>query len=141
MRKSAYEMKDIEPVASQEGDMPTAAALEALLTHEGVFVKGSALLAGGTSPIEVIDELIPSAQALDLAGCPLNSIIYYLGLNLPVIADLGTNNAVLIVGFDSKNIIVMDPTAKTIYKKGMNDSAEWFSSYGNSFIAYVKTDD
>jgi len=32
----------------------------------------------------------------------------------------------------------MDPLTNTLYKKGMNDSAEWFAQNGNRFVTYVR---
>jgi hypothetical protein len=51
---------------------------------------------------------------------------------------LNDGTAVLIVGFNEYNIVVMNPTTGKLYKKGMNDSKEWLEDNGNSFITYVK---
>ena len=39
--------------------------------------------------------------------------------------------------FNELNIVVMNPETGTVYKKGMNDSKEWFEKNGNCFITYV----
>ena len=61
--------------------------------------------------------------------------LFHLSIN-----DLENYQSVLIVGYDEKNTIVMDPMTGTIYRKGMNDSTEWFERSGNKFIAYVKAE-
>ena len=53
-------------------------------------------------------------------------------------ALLEDGDAVLIVGFNELNIVVMDPMTGTLYKKGMNDSTEWLNENGNRFITYVR---
>ena len=42
------------------------------------------------------------------------------------------------IGFNELNIVIMDPTAGTIYKMGMKDSTQWFEENGNNFITYTK---
>ena len=51
---------------------------------------------------------------------------------------LADGNAVLIVGYNELNTVIMDPNTGTIYKKGMNDSKLWFEENGNRFITYSK---
>ena len=58
--------------------------------------------------------------------------------DIPVLATLQDGNAVLIVGFNELNIVVMDPQTGTLYKKGMNDSTQWLSDNGNQFVTYVR---
>ena len=53
-------------------------------------------------------------------------------------AILNDRSAVLIVGFNELNTVIMDPSTGTIYKKGINDSTDWFNANGNQFIAYIK---
>ena len=75
---------------------------------------------------------------LDLSGCSLDAVLYYVNMDIPVLATLQDGTAVLIVGFNEFNIVVMDPLTGTVYKKGMNDSTEWFKENGNRFITYLK---
>ena len=53
-------------------------------------------------------------------------------------ATLQDGNAVLIVGFNELNIVLMDPLTGTVYKKGMNDSTQWLEENGNNFITYIR---
>ena len=85
-----------------------------------------------------IKKQIPDSKALNLAGCSLSSVLYYVSDGIPVIATGGNGETVLIVGYDAQNTILMDPTTGTIYKKGMNDSTAWFAEHGNEFVTYVK---
>ena len=65
-------------------------------------------------------------------------VLYYVNQDIPVLATLEDGNAVLIVGFNELNIVLMDPSTGTLYKKGMNDSTEWLTENGNRFITYVR---
>lgn len=58
--------------------------------------------------------------------------------DIPVLVMLEDGNAVLLIGFNEKNTVVMNPETGTVYKVGMNDSAEWFEKSGNHFITYIR---
>ena len=58
-----------------------------------------------------------------------------------MLAMLGDGNAVLIVGFNELNTVLMDPLTGEVYKKGMNDSTEWFEENGNCFITYTRNEE
>ena len=83
---------------------------------------------------------MPQAQVLELSGCTLDSVLYYVNRDIPVLAMQEDGNAVLIVGFNELNTVLMDPLTGEVFKKGMNDSREWFEENGNSFITYVRND-
>ena len=55
---------------------------------------------------------------LDLSGCSLDAVLYYVNKDIPVLATLEDGNAVLITGFNDLNIVVMDPVAGTLEKGG-----------------------
>ena len=55
-----------------------------------------------------------------------------------MLALLENGEAVLITGFNEFNVVIMEPSKGTLYKKGMNDSAEWFEENGNCFITYTR---
>jgi hypothetical protein len=74
---------------------------------------------------------------LDLTGCTLDSVLYYVNRDIPVLVLLRDGNAVLVTGFNEYNVVIMDPTDGSLAKKGMNDSAEWFTQNGNVFITYA----
>ena len=78
---------------------------------------------------------------LDLSGSSLDAVLYYVNMDIPVLATLQDGNAVLIVGFNELNIVVMDPLTGTVYKKGMNDSTQWLLENGNHFITYVRKEE
>lgn len=86
----------------------------------------------------ILEADLQDCTVLDLSGCSLDAILYYVNQDLPVLALLDDGNAVLIVGFNELNIVVMDPVTGTLYKKGMNDSTEWLKENGNRFVTYVR---
>ena len=68
-----------------------------------------------------------------------DAILYYVNKDIPVLASMNDGNAVLIIGFNELNTVLMDPlTGGTPFKKGMNDSTQMFAENGNRFITYMK---
>lgn len=138
-RASRIQMNEIEAIASDEETSSLAACLDALLRYEDTPRNSAYLLKQGQTALEILKENV-EGQVLDLSGCSLSAILYYVSQRTPVIARVEDNRSVLIVGYDEKNTILMDPQSGTIYRRGMNDSTEWFSENGNEFVAYVKAE-
>ena len=115
-----------------------AVCLDTILKFEGISRNTQRLLDRGESVFSILGSDLQQCTILDLTGCSLDAVLYYVNQDIPVLALLDDGNAVLIVGFNELNIVVMDPTTGTLYKKGMNDSTEWLSENGNRFITYVR---
>ncbi len=115
-----------------------AVCLDTILAYEGIMRNSEYLLAEGQTVMGILQENLEDAQILDLAGCEMDTVLYYVNQDIPVLAMLNNGEAVLITGFNEFNIVVMNPNDGTLAKKGMNDSAEWFAENGNNFVTYTR---
>lgn len=115
-----------------------AVCLDTILKFEGVSRDTQRLLDRGSTVFTILGTDLQENTVLDLTGCSLDAVLYYVNQDIPVLALLEDGNAVLIVGFNELNIVVMDPMTGTLYKKGMNDSTEWLNENGNRFITYTR---
>lgn len=115
-----------------------AVCLDTIFGFEGLVRNSEYLLKQGMSVVDILSENLVDVQVLDLTGCSLDAMLYYVNQDLPVLALLENGEAVLVTGFNEYNVVIMEPAAGTLYKKGMNDSAEWFSQNGNCFITYTR---
>ena len=79
-----------------------------------------------------------TGTVIDLSGCSLDSVLYEVSAQRPVIAKTGANASVVIVGYDEYNTYLYDPVKKETYPYGMNDSTDLFQKAGNVFITYVE---
>lgn len=129
MKISAVKAEDFNSIA---------VCLDTILKYEGITKNTEYLLQKGATFYSILEDNLEDAQVLMLSGCSLESVLYYVNRDIPVMALQQDGNAVLIIGFNELNTVLMDPLTGTIYKKGMNDSKEWFAENGNSFITYVK---
>lgn len=115
-----------------------AVCLDSMLGFEGVLRNTEYMLNQGDTVINILADNLENEQVLDLTGCSLDTILYYPSIEIPVLSILNDGNAVLIIGYNEMNTVLMDPLTGTVYKKGMNDSKEMFEQNGNRFITYIK---
>ncbi|MDO4276802.1 MAG: hypothetical protein Q4D16_24330 [Eubacteriales bacterium] len=76
---------------------------------------------------------------IDLSGCTLDSVLYEISAQRPVIAKTGNDTSVVIVGYDEYNTYLYDPGTGETKPYGMNDSTELFEKAGNIFISYIES--
>ena len=122
---------------SEEGNS-LAVCLDTILAYEGVVRNSEYMLRRGDSVLSILEESLEDAKILDLTGCTLDAVLYYVNRDIPVLAMMQDGSAVLLVGFNEKNTVVMNPETGSVYKVGMNDSTEWFEQNGNHFITYIR---
>lgn len=128
----------IQGEAISEGRDSLAVCLDTILAYEGVVRNSQYMLRRGDSVLDILKESLEDARVLDLTGCTLDAVLYYVNRDIPVLAMMQDGTAVLIVGFNEKNTVVMNPETGSVYKVGMNDSTEWFEKNGNHFITYIR---
>jgi len=114
-----------------------AVCLDTILEFEGVIRDSNQLLQRGMTVAEILADGLPDAQVLDLAGCKLDALLYYVNQDIPVLAMLENGEAVLITGFNEFNVVILDPVKGTLAKMGMNDATTWFEENGNRFVTYM----
>lgn len=119
-------------------DMTTRCLLGLLKAENISLFDVGGLMNAGEAPGRILQEAMPYAQILDLTGCTLSQVLYYVGQGNLVFA-LGENREPLLVaGYDEHNVILYDPITNTTYRKGLTDGEEAFSAGGNVFITYLK---
>lgn len=115
-----------------------AVCLDTILEFEGISRKTQPLLDAGEDAIYILNKSLREEKILDLRGCSLDTVLYYIDQDIPVLALMENQEAYLIVGFNEQNVVLMNPKTGTVYKKGMNDSREMFEKAGNQFITYIR---
>lgn len=114
-----------------------AVCLDTLLAYEGISRNTMIMLEKGQSVEKIMRDNLKDCTILNLSDCPLDAMLYYVNLDNPVLAVMDDGEAVLIIGFNQQNVVLMNPENGKIYKKGMNDSRMMFETSGNQFITYV----
>ena len=127
-----------ESVTDQKNSLTVC--LDNILRHAGITRNTEYDLAQGKTAIQILEENMTGVQVLDLSGCSLDAVLYYVNQDIPVLAILEDGEAVLVTGFNEFNVVIMEPSTGKLYKKGMNDATTWFAENGKHFISYMKID-
>ena len=125
-----------ESVTDQKNSLTVC--LDNILRHAGITRNTEYDLAQGKTAIQILEENMTGVQVLDLSGCSLDAVLYYVNQDIPVLAILEDGEAVLVTGFNEFNVVIMEPSTGKLYKKGMNDATAWFAENGTHFISYMK---
>lgn len=128
---------DIIVGAEDEDAGSIAQCINAMLQREGINISVAALIEGGETPRSILHNTLKDKMVLDLTGCGVEEILYYVSCGNPVFAMTGSDEAVLVVGYDSSNIIIYDPRIGSTYRKPMEEAEEIFGNAGNVFFSYL----
>ena len=115
-----------------------AQCVNAMLLREGYSTNVSALMTQGQTPKQILIDTLKDASVLDLTGCTIDEILYYVSNGSPVFAMTGSNDAVLIVGYDASSILVYDPVSGTTARQLITEADDLFAKAGNVYFTYMK---
>lgn len=132
-RKTRTDLGTMNNPQQKDGESSLQAALEIMLGTRKTYGDVDTYLAQGYTPYEILSEQT-AGRVLDLSGCSVSMVLYYVSQGYPVLALEGGSNAELITGYDPQNIIVTDPLTGESSKRGMNDSTQQFADLGNLFL-------
>lgn len=131
----------ISGTAAEGEESGLAVCLDTLLQYAGVVRNTDYLLSVGKTAREILTENLEEMQILDLEGCSLDSVLYFVNRDIPVLASLRDGSAVLVIGFNQYNVVLMNPqkgsASECVYKMGIHDAETWFEENGNIFITYL----
>jgi hypothetical protein len=117
-----------------------ATCIEMILEYEGSNIKVQPMLDLGLSVRQILEDNLGNTKVLDLTGVSLDAVLYYVNKDIPVIVTLKDGSAMLVIGFNELNVVVMNPQTGTVYKIGINDATTKFAENGNSFMTYIKAE-
>lgn len=137
-RKSLQEALEVSVGTEDAGGGSIVQCVSAILERESVNIEVAALIGQGKTPKEILETTMEGVTALDLTGCSLEEVLYYVSLGNPVFAMKSDMDAVLVVGYDSLNVTLFNPLDSTVEKMGMEDAGEMFENAGNVFLGYLK---
>jgi hypothetical protein len=132
--------RNAESYDNMTSNSPVAVCLDLILQFNGTNRDVEGMLDSGAGAMNILQSSLAEAKVLDLDKCPLSAMLYYVNQDIPVMALLNNGDAMLILGFNELNTVLLDPKTGQVYKYGMNDSEELFENNGNHFITYITED-
>ena len=76
-------------------------------------------------------------EPVNLTGATLDQVLYFVSNNKYVIAVTGDSTAVVISGYDTKNITVYNPVSGKVETYKRMQAEKLFKDNGNSFFSYL----
>ena len=113
-------------------------AISGMIQWEGKTGSVSDMIAQGNSPEDVLVTMLPEYEILNLSGCSVDEMFYYVNNGTPVFALTSQDTAVLLTGYTSSLVYYYDPATHTTQKMATQDANNIFSQAGNVFLAYQK---
>ncbi|MBQ0042117.1 MAG: hypothetical protein KBS85_02175 [Lachnospiraceae bacterium] len=135
-RSSRNQIMAIKHVQATEEKGSVAVCLDTVLGYEQIIRNSQYLLDEGENAKSILEKNMENATVLDLTGCTLDSVLYYVNRDIPVLAVVG-EQAYLIIGFNENQIVLMDPTSDGLYKKNTVDMSDYFKNHGAVFLTYI----
>lgn len=77
-------------------------------------------------------------EPVNLKGCTLDEILYFVSMGSPVIAMKDNSHAVLITAYDQSTVTIYDPDTGQSQKMYQASADEMFAASGNIFISCMK---
>ncbi len=132
-------LTSIEAMNLQKYNNSVNGCIEYILQSQGISVNESTI--SGQTAFEVLNSMIEHSVVLNLSGCRLDNVLYYISRGYPVFAMTSTKKAVLVTGYDELNVYLLDPATTITNKVGFNEAQERFERAGNIYIAFMIQED
>lgn len=127
---------EIQPAG---GSSDTAKALNIMLAAMGASARDTdALLASGQEPYDILKEAEGDGLLLNLSGCSLDEILYYIGRGFPAYAIGENGMPVLLYGYDSTSVRYYRPADGESVSLSLETATDLFAAEGNQFYVYQK---
>ncbi len=137
-RGNTYTSRNISGVTIQSDEENTlAACVDAVLKKLGIVTVSKHLLDAGNS----VEDIFKSQEGYDclyLNGVPLEQVLYCVNEGRTVIGKIGENEYVVIIGYDSNNVMLLSAVKGSSYKLKIETASEQFKENGNIFISYLE---
>lgn len=136
-RSNKNQIMAIKAVTVTEEKNSLGVCLDTMLAFEGIMRNTSQMVQQGKSVNAILSENLENCQVLELSGCSLDDVIYYLNKDIPVMVKLGHQKAVLLTGFNDSEVVILDPDAGTLSKMKKKQAEKIFEEGGSHYITYV----
>ncbi|MCD7806696.1 MAG: hypothetical protein LUH19_05060, partial [Lachnospiraceae bacterium] len=130
---------DIEAVASTEEKDSVTVCLEILLEQIGVYTDVQERWSAGESCSAILGDNYSDYTLIEVSGCSLTSLLYYVDQDIPVLIILESGEAMLLTGFNAYNVVLMRPDSYFLGYMSQSDASEMLSEETAYVYTYYRT--
>ena len=141
--KTVYPVKNqimaIKEAALENGESREASrtvCLNTVLKYEGINVGTGNMVNGGRSIEEILTEKLPKRRILSLKGCNVNTYMYYLAKDHPIIVVFKDNTGIIITGYNETKFVCLDPIKGTLEKENIDEVSKRIVKEGKCIFTY-----
>lgn len=113
-------------------------SVSAMLEFEEAGLSVNELIHAGRTPYYILNTTLQDALVLEISGCGVDELLYYIDQGNPVLAKTGENDAILLTGYSSTRIYYYNPDTGKNMNAEYENLEEMFYKGGNYFIVYLK---
>lgn len=122
---------------ADKGASSVVQAVSAMLDYRGAGLSVKQLVDNGATPKSVLEDTLKDSVVLDVSGCTVDEILFYVSQGSPVFAMTGSKSAVLVTGYSQTGIYYFDPSDHATKSMSMDAADELFTKAGNLFFTYL----
>lgn len=127
----------LDAVYAGNGTTSTGACLEMVLKYNRILADAKTLSETKKTIYNILKDNL-SVEPINLTGCTLDQILYFISSNRPVLAKKDKNHTVLITGYDEYRVTIIDPAAGKTTVMSIANADDMFKAAGNVFISYLQ---
>lgn len=127
------DLTQLQPVGSS--DQIKQGVLETIMSYENI--QGSISVGEDTSLYKEMEDNL-DLEVVNLTGTDLEDVLYFVYKDCIVVARTGTENYVLLLGYNSNSVTIGNLLDGTVTSVGYSEAENLFSQAGNTFYSYYK---
>lgn len=136
---NSKEIGSLEKITCSSGINSKAACVGMVLKYNHLSANTEKLAASDKSVYGLLKENMgDTVSVVNLRGCTLDEVLYFVSGNKPVIAVTGGESMVLITGYTESTVSYFNPSSGVTETKSLATAQTMFEAAGNVFISYVQ---
>ena len=129
----------ISPITIGNGVTTKGACLAMVLKYNHIPADAEKLSRSKKSAYGLLkDKMGENSNVVNLKGCTLDEVLYFVSGNRPVIAWTEQNTMVLLTEYTESTVTYIDPVAGEKKVLGLRAAEEFFERGKNAFVSYVQ---
>lgn len=135
-RTTSNIIKEIENINIKSSDIAIDKSILILLKYQGVDTN-KIQFPSSKSIYEIYEENTKYTSIMG-TGSNIDELLYYVHKNSPVVAYFGSDYPIIIYGYDSFNLMILDAKTNALSKRGINDCRKLIEDTNGLFITFIK---
>ena len=125
---------ELETVSAEKNSLNIC--MDIMMREIGSPQNTAEALAQGKTCQEILSATQNNFVWMDITGSSLESMLYYIDRDIPVMVLYDDGEAILITGFNQFNIVVMDPVSRKLGYMSRSDAKEMLKETQNQVFTY-----